>query len=424
MPNKLLTPTQVLREALRVLHNNLVFLKNVNKQYSKEFAVSGAKIGSTVNVRKPNQYYVVKSTALQAQNTNETTIPVTLTTNYQIGLNFTQAELTLSLDDFSKRILTPAMARLASQMDQDGLAQCLNVFQQVGTPGMTPGTTGGSVLGLTVFNAPQVYLNAAMMMDNMACPRDENRRCILNPAAMATSVNALSGLFQDSGSIAEQYKKGIIGTALGFEFAMDQNVNLLTTGSHAGVTTNNPSNIVVNGAGQTGSILLTNGWTASSTGVLNPGEIFTIAGVYSVNPENQTNTGNLAQFVVTGPCSSDSGGNVSIPIYPALVVAGPGVANGTVTASPASNASLTLLSGSPNASNPMNIAYHQDAFTLATADLEMPRGVDFAARETYDGVSMLMVRAYDINNAQFPCRIDVLGGWATLRPELACRITG
>jgi hypothetical protein len=419
MPNKLLTPTQVLREALRVLHNNLVFLKNVNKQYSQEFAISGAKVGSTVNVRLPNRYYVVKSTALAAQNTNETTVPVTLTTNYQVGLNFTQAELTLSLDDFSKRILTPAMARLASQMDQDGLGQCVNIFQQVGTPGNTPGTSGGSASGLLQYNAPLVYLNAGMMMDNMACPRDENRRVVINPIAMADTVNSFTTFFHEGEAISAQYKKGVMGSALGFEFAMDQNVNLLLTGTHAG-----SSGAVVNGAGQTGSILSTTGWTASSTGILNPGEIFTIAGVSSVNPENQTSTGQLAQFVVAGVCSSDAFGNVSIPIYPAIVVAGPQVANGTVTASPAANAALTLLSGSANTSYPMNIAYHQDAFTLATADLEMPRGVDFAARETYEGVSMLMVRAYDINNAQFPCRIDVLGGWATLRPELACRITG
>ena len=144
MPNTLLTPTQVLREALRVLHNNLVFVKNVNKQYSQEFAISGAKVGATINVRLPNRYYVTKGTQLAPQTTNESTVPLTLSTNYQVGLNFTQAELTLSLDDFSKRVLVPAMARLASQIDQDGLGLVSNVFSQVGTPGTTPGTSGGS----------------------------------------------------------------------------------------------------------------------------------------------------------------------------------------------------------------------------------------------------------------------------------------
>jgi hypothetical protein len=418
MSNKLLTPTQVLREALRVLHNNLVFVKNVNKQYSSEFAISGAKVGSTINVRLPNRYYVAKTTALQAQNTNEATVPVSLTTNYQVGLNFTQAELTLSLDDFSKRVLNPAMARLASQIDQDGLGEAGCVYNQVGTPGTTPGTEGGTFSSdLLNYNAPQVYLNAGMMLDNMAAPRDDARRCVVNPAAMAKSVGGLRGLFQDAAEIAKQYRKGVIGTALGFEFAMDQNVNLLTTGAHGGTP-------AASGAGQTGALLATSGWTASTGNILNAGEIITIAGVYGVNPENQSSTGYLQQFVVTEDCSSDSGGNVTIPIAPSIVVAGPQVANGTVTVSPANGAQVFLMSGAGSTTYPMNIAYHKDAFTLATADLETPKGVDFAARETYDGISMLIVRAYDINNAQFPCRIDVLAGWATLRPELACRITG
>jgi hypothetical protein len=421
MANKLLTPTQVLREALRVLHNNLVFVKNVNKQYSSEFAVSGAKVGSTINVRLPNRYYVAKTTALQAQNTNEQTVPVSLNTNYQVGLNFTQAELTLSLDDFSKRVLTPAMARLASQIDQDGLGQAANVYNQVGTPGTTPGTAGGTPFANNIlnYNAPDVYLNAGMMMDNMAAPRDENRRVVINPGAMAVSVAGLKALFQDAGEIAKQYKKGVIGTALGFEFAMDQNVNLLTTGSRSSAATPYTTT-----ASQTGATLATTGWTANQTGILLAGEVFTIAGVYGVNPENQSNVGYLQNFVVTANCNSDSGGNVTIPISPSIVVAGPQVANGTVTAAPPAGAQLTMMSGAASTSFPLNLAYHKDAFTLATADLEMPRGVDFAARETYDGISMLIVRAYDINNAQFPCRIDVLAGWATLRPELACRITG
>ena len=256
-----------------------------------------------------------------------------------------------------------------------------------------------------------------MKMDNLAAPRDENRWCVLNPAAMAASVGGLSGLFQDSKALGEQYRKGVIGSALGFEFAMDQNVNMLTTGAHGGTP-------VVTTGGQTGATLNTSGWTDSVSNILTAGEIISVAGVNSVNPENQTTTGYVQNFVVTANCSSDSSGNVAIPIYPSIVVAGAGVADGTVTASPAPNAPVTLMSGSANTSYPMNVAYHQDAFTLATADLEMPKGVDFAARETYDGVSMLIVRAYDINYQQFPCRIDVLAGWASLRPELACRITG
>ncbi len=419
MSNRLLTPTQVLREAQRVLHNNLVFVKNVNKQYSSEFAVSGAKVGATINVRLPNRYCVSKTTTLQAQNTNESTVPLTLTTNYQVGLNFTQAELTLSLDDFSKRVLVPAMARLASQIDQDGLGEAVNIYNQVGTAGTTPGTEGGTFSNeLLNYNAPDVYLNAGMMLDNMAAPRDDARRCVVNPVAMARSVGGLKGLFQDAGEIAKQYKKGVIGTALGFEFAMDQNVNLLTNGTRHGT----PANFKVAAASTTGdTTLAVKGFTALDT--FKAGEIFSIAGVNAVNPENQQDTGQPQTFVVT----EDAGltdGTGTLYVAPSIIVAGAGIANGTVSALPQADALITLLSGSASTAYPLNIAYHKDAFTLATADLEMPKGVDFAARETYDGISMLIVRAYDINNAQFPCRIDVLAGWATLRPELACRIAG
>jgi len=210
-----------------------------------------------------------------------------------------------------------------------------------------------------------------------------------------------------------------MGTALGFEFAMDQNVNLLTTGSRSVSAT--PSTTT---ASQTGATLNTTGWTASQTGILLAGEVFTIAGVYGVNPENQSNIGYLQNFVVTANCNSDGNGNITIPISPSIIPVGAQVPNGTVTAAPAGGAQLTMMSGAASTSFPLNLAYHHDAFTLATADLEMPKGVDFAARETYDGISMLIVRAYDINNAQFPCRIDVLAGWATLRAQLACRIAG
>ena len=312
------------------------------------------------------------------------------------------------------------MARLASQIDQDGLGQAANIYNQVGTPGTTPGTAGGTFTNnLLNYNAPDVYLNAGMMMDNMACPRDDQRRVVINPGAMAVSVAGLKALFQDQGEIAKQYRKGVIGTALGFEFAMDQNVNLLQVGSRSASATPYTTT-----AGQTGATLATTGWTASQTGILLAGEIITIAGVYGVNPENQSNIGYLQPFVVTANCNSDGNGNITIPISPSIIPVGAQVPNGTVTAAPAGGAQLAMQSGAASTSFPMNVAYHRDAFTLATADLEMPKGVDFAARETYDGVSMLIVRAYDINNAQFPCRIDVLGGWATLRPELACRITG
>lgn len=428
MANTLLTPVQITREALRVLHNNLAFIKGINRQYSNEFAKTGAKIGTTVNVRKPNRYFVRKGDAMQVQGTSETYVPLTLATKWGTDISFNTTELTLSLDDFSKRILTPAMARIASQIDQDCLQGAITgtysngtgatvncnapVSNIIGTPGTTPGTSGGSATGLLQYNAPICYLNAGMMLDNNACPRDDNRTMLLSPAAMAQSVSGLSGLFQDSGSIAEQYRKGMLGTALGFKFAMDQNVYTFTTGTGTSLGTvqlTDGSNVATISSGTT-------------SGVFPAGTIFTVAGVYAVNPENQQSTGQLQQFVITASTTLSSGAGTAT-IYPTPVVAGTGIANGTVTT--VATASATILSGtSASTGYQQSLAYHQDAFTFATADLEMPSGVDFAARETYDGISMRIVRQYAIGTDEMPCRIDVLGGFANLRPELACRVTG
>jgi hypothetical protein len=411
------------------LHNNLVFVKNLNREYSNEFAIQGAKIGATANVRLPNQYYVSTGANLAPQNSVETTTPVTITDQSHVDISFSTKDLTLSLDDFSRRILTPAMAVLAGYIDNQAMSRLIlgsgtsattGVYNQVGTPGTTPGTTGGNATGLFQYNAPQVFLNAGAMMDYMGAPRDENRRVGFAPIAQATSVAALSGLFQDSGEIARQYRKGVIGTALGFEFAMDQNIPLLSVGTHAG-----SASWVINGANQSGTNLTISGITANAANFINQGEVISIANITSVNPENQQSTGYAPMFVVTSSNNTaNSGGYCTLTVSPSIVAAGANVANGTVSALPANGAAVSPLSGAANGTYPVNIAYHQDFATLATVDLEMPGGVDFAARETYDGISMRIVRAYDISTDFLPCRIDVLWGCAILRGQLACRIAG
>lgn len=417
MANSLLTLTMITREALRILHNNIVFAKGINRQYSKEFAETGAKIGTTLNVRKPNKYPIRKGTTLVVGGTTEQYATVTLSTQAGVDTSFSSQDLTLSLDDFGKRVISPAMSRISSQVDYDGLGQVALVYNNVGTPGSTPGANTGA--NLATVNAPQIYLNAGMLMDNMATPRDENRRVIMNPAAHATSVAGLSGLFNDQSALGAQYRKGVIGQALGFEFAMDQNVNLQSTGSRANGT--------ANGANQTGANFSIT--AAGNATTILAGETFTVANTYSANPDNLQNTGQLQQFVVlasgnaNGTYTCDANGNATISISPPIFTSSNGALQ-TVTVSPANGATI-VWSGNANGTTYVNnVAYHQDAFTLATADLVLPGGVDFAARENYDGISMRIVRAYDITNDLFPTRIDVLYGFAALRPEMACRIYG
>lgn len=400
MANTNLTISMITREALRILENNLTFAKGVNREYDDKFAVEGAKIGDTLNIRKPARYVGRSGATLSVEDHTETSVPLQLDTQFGVDLNFTSKELLLDIDDFSTRILAPAMAVVANKIDRDGLNLYSSVYNAVGTPGTTP-------------TALKTYLQAGAKLDYMAAPRDGNRSVVIDPTAQVEIVDALKGLFQSSEKIKSQYETGNMGLAGGFKWSMDQNVVSHTVGAYAGTP-------LVNGGSQTGATLVTDGWSSGAS-ALKKGDIFTIAGVYSVNPQSRQSTGQLQQFTVTADIS-DTSGAMSIGISPSIVTSG---AFKTVSGSPADNAAITVL-GNASTVSPTNLAYHKDAFTLACADLPLPKGVDMASRVASKqlGISVRMVRAYDINNDKFPCRLDVLYGWKTIYPELACRIQG
>ena len=402
MANDILTPTAVTREALRILHNNLEFTKGVDRQYDDSFAKSGAKIGDSLKIRLPNKFNVRTGKTLDAQDTNETSTTLQVATQKGVDVNFSSAELTLDLDDFSDRILKPAMAKLASVIDFAGLTEAYqNTYNQVGTPGTAPATA-------------LVHLQAGVKMDNYATPRDDQRYMCLNPEAQAATVNGLTGLFNSTNEISEQYKKGMMGKSLGFQFGMDQNINVHTTGEFAGTTL--VDDTVVEGD----AVITVDAFTNAGPDV-KKGDVFTIAGVNAVNPETGQDTGQLAQFVVTADTTGASN-EIDIPVSPAFIASSTNPYR-TITELPSDGDAVTFV-GTAETAYPINMAHHKEAITLATADLIMPGGVDFAAREVQDGISLRIVRQYDINNDNLPCRIDVLYGWKMLRPEMACRVTG
>ena len=397
--NELLTISMITREALRVLENNLKFTKQVNRAYDSKYGVEGAKIGTVLNVRKPPRYVGRTGQALNVEGAVETQVQVTLNTQFGVDLQFSSQDLALSIDDFSDRFIKPAIACVANKVDNDGMALYKNIYQSVGTPGTVPTTL-------------LVYLQSGQKLDEAAAPNDDLRSVVMSPGMQVNLVDALKGLFQQANAISQQYMTGKMGTAIGYEFYMSQNVNTHTVGAYAGTPR-------VNGAAQTGATLVTNGWTAT-TSVLNEGDVFTIAGVNSVNPQSRQNTGSLQQFVVTAAVTASGAGAKTISISPSIVTSG---AFQTVTGSPADAALITVV-GAASTATPQGLAFHRDAFTLACADLPLPGGVDMAARisDPQLGLSIRMVRAYDINTDNFPCRLDILYGWATLRAELACRI--
>ena len=394
------------------MHNNLVFTKGVNRQYDSSFANSGitvsGKAGPSLRVRKPNRYTVTDGAALVVQDNVEEYVTVSCTTQEHIGMKFTSADLTLTIDDFSERYLKPASLALAAKVDRDGLGLYKTVYNCTGTPGTTPGS------GMTAAQAAQVYLNGGAIIDEYTAPRDGQRSMVINPVAQAATVSALSGLFQSASKIAEQYDAGEMGTSLGMTFKMDQQVQSQTSGTGVADVMD------VKGANQTGSSLLCDATTGHT---FNTGDVFTIAGVYSVNPESFQTSGRLQMFVVTADATAAASAvtlTISPSIYPTTTSAG----KQTVTASPTDKAVITWYDSTASATRPQNMLYHKDAFTLVTADLVLPEGVDFRARQVHDGVSIRIVRQYNINGDELPCRLDVLYGWKELYPQFACRVVG
>lgn len=402
MSNTLLTPTAVTRKALMILHQKLNFVGNITREYDDSFAKSGAKIGDSLKIRLPNEYTVRTGKTIQTQDTSETSVTLQVATQKGVDINFSSAELTLSMDDFSERILEPAMTRLASNIENDALSMYKDVYQEV------------SDVGATLTLAGVLFANRKLT--ESLTPMD-GRCLLLQPKSNADLVTAASALFNDQTKVAAQYRKGLIGNNfLGFDMVY-QNTMLPThtTGTEAGADTG----ANVNGADQTGASVTVDG---TVTGTFKKGDIVSFEGCYDVHPETKATRTNLKQFVVTSDVDTSYS---SIPISPSIVASG---AKQNVSASPTDTGIVykqesddsTAISGS--ADYLIDLAFHKEAFAFATADLVMPKGVDFAAREVMDGISMRIVRDYDINNDNLPCRIDVLYGYKTIRPELACRI--
>lgn len=390
--NSLLTPSIISKETLVILENNLVMAGKVNRQFENQFV----KIGSSLTIRKPNRFTVSTGPGLQIQNVTEPSTSVTISNQRHVDFQFSSTDLTLTIEEFSERYLKPAAASLANILDSDVLQNYVNIYNEVGTPGVVP-------------NAYSFLAQVGQRMDEGAVPQD-GRVMVLGPAAYWSLDNALISLYVRS--VAEPALKGFLANIANFEIYQDQNAPSQTVGLLGGTP-------VVNGANQTGSNLVTNGWTASVTGLLNVGDVFTLAGVYAVNPQSRNSTGALQNFVVTASVNSDGGGNATIPISPAITTSGP---YQTVNVSPANLAALTV-KGSSATTYGQNVGFVKDTFGLVTVPMEIPEGVDFAARETYKNVSMRIIRAYDINNDVFPARMDILYGTATYYPELGVRLT-
>lgn len=394
--NQLLTPALITKETLTILTNNLVAAAKVNRQFENQFV----KIGTTLTVRKPNRFTVTLGPALQIQDITEPSTSISISTQAHIDFQFSSQELTLTIEEYSERYCKPAAETLANTVDVSLLALFNQINNEVGTPGSPPASFASIAA-------------VGQRMDENAAPQD-GRTLILNSAAYWSLANGVSNLF--TRSVAEPALKGFLAVIANFEIYLDQNIQAQTVGAFGGTP-------VVNGAGQSGSQIVTNGWTASVTALLNVGDVMTFAGVHNVNPQPSAigfiSTGSLQNFVITAITNSDSGGNATLNISPAITTSG---AYQNVDAAPANGAAI-VVTGNASTSYFQNLAFTRDAFGLVCVPMELPGGVDFAARQMFRNISMRIIRAYDVWNDVTPCRIDILYGVSTFYQQLACRLT-
>jgi hypothetical protein len=309
-------------------------------------------------------------------------------------MSFGSVDLALSIDEFSDRFIKPAVARIANKIDQDGMALVQLVPNTVGSP-------------IELADTLRKYLAAGAKLDSEAAPRDDTRAVVISPTAQAGLVDNLKGLFNSVSEVSRQYQEGTMGKTAGFKFSMDQNVMTHVNG------TGTADPVIVNGAGQSGGFLQISGLT----GTLKKGDTFTVDGVFAVNPQSKQSTGLLRQFTVTQDVAA---AGTFVDFSPVMITSG---STQNVTAQPANSAQLHFI-GAASAQYELGVAFHKDAFTLVSADLPLPNGVDKAARvsDSQLGLSVRMISDYIIQTDQFVTRLDVLYGWALLRPELACKV--
>jgi hypothetical protein len=410
--NVLLTDNVITKECLMELKNQLGFTKNVNKQYDDSFAQKGAKKGDTINIRKPSRYQAIDGPTLQVQDSVDQSVALQLDQHKHVGMGFSQKDLTLSIDEFKARYIKPAVTALANSVDSVGFsAMYKQVFSAVGVPSNTalPSDLKG-------------FLQAKQKLAELGAPVDQIN-AIVNPGTEASLVHGLKGLFQSSSEIAKQYEQGVMGYAAGQKFAMSQNVPMHTIGNTVGTPLTDYATAYVAGS----TSLVTKGWTNSTTGVLKAGDVITIAGVYAVNPHTRISTGSLAQFVIQADANSGaSTGPATLTLDRGMYASGQ---YQNVSALPADGAAILTfgaVSSSAGLIVPQNMVFHKDAFVLACADLELPGGMEMAARasDPESGLSISMVRGFDIVNHRTLTRLDILFGWKCVYPEFACRVIG
>ena len=393
MANTILTPDEITKNAVAVLHEELQLVNKVDRQYDSSFAKANAKIGDTLRIRKPAQFTVSDGATLVNQDFTEEQVSLAVATQKHVSTEFGTDELTLELDAFESRVTKPAMSRLAAEIET---VTAQNLYSQVGNY-----IFNGS--GLNWKNSVQA---GALMTQNLA-PMDA--RCMMvDPMTQVEILDNTKGLFQSAEQIKKQYEKGIIGRTGGFDWYETTYNPSLVIGADVAGTVNDTY-----AAGETTITLAGFG----NGQVIAQGSVLTIAGVYMIQPETKKVYGNLKGIPVLAAATADGAGAVTVTI-PAMYAT---TAIQNVSALPANGAAVTLV-GSADSTLRTSMAFHNKFATFVGADLWVPQGVNMASKSTFEGITLRMVSQYDINSDKAPVRFDVIFGSQVIRPELACKL--
>ena len=412
MANSILTPTMITRKALSVLHQKCNFLGNVNRQYDDRFAQTGAKIGQTLNIRMPSKYSVRTGATLSTQDHIERSTPLSVSSQYGVDVSFTTVDLTMNLDDFSERIIEPAMAQLAAKIEGDAMATAYKLVNNY-----TNATTN-SLITYKYFQK-----GGANITNNLG--PNGNRATVMSPDSVIEFLDATKGLFHASSNLEKQFKEGMMGKTGGFNVFENTLTPSHTTGTLAGSPVTNGTTL--------GTSTTANAWVsqtalqidgATSGTTLKAGDIITLSGVYSVHPETKVNTGKLQTFVVQSDVTlTTAATSYAVTVKPGMIYgSGNAFQNCALSGVSDTDGLTTTLIGAVGSQFGQDLQFHKDAFVFATADLEdVSKYGAWGARDSMDGISMRLAKQYDISNDAVPCRIDVLWGFGGLYPELASR---
>lgn len=406
MANAYITPQVITKEALRILKNELVFANMVDKKYEDQFD----KIGDTLRIRKPVAFTTRVGATYSAQDIEEANHSLVQLTQRGVDFEMNTRDLTLTVDRFSDRYIKPAMIELAQHVDSEIAGQYKKIYNFEGTPGTTP--------------ANFLALGAAMRnMDEHAVPSSD-RWAALDPEATLQVSNDLKSLNQNDGKAKTAFENAVIGRYAKFSTVASNSIVNHTVGVNTGTP-------LVDGAAQNVTYaaskntwtqsLVTDGWTNSITDILLEGDVFTIDGVNSVNPRTRQSTGKLQDFVVRA--DADSGattGPATLTISPPIITSGP---YQTVDAAPADDAAINV-EGTGGTQYPQNMCFHKEAIALAMVEMEIPEGASFSSRASDDGVSIRLIKDYDITNDVQKCRFDIQFATDLVHHNMAVRLTG